>query len=85
MAPIVTGVYLMRVYANRHGDSGVQAFEFDATSITVEFPQGWKYLYNDIKPGPQHVEEMKKLATDGAGLNGYINKFVRSNYARKYQ
>ncbi|ASV53416.1 hypothetical protein LJPFL01_0053 [Lelliottia jeotgali] len=75
----------MQHYANRHGDSGVQSFEIDANSIIVEFPQGWKYLYNSIKPGPHHVEEMKKLAIQGSGLNGYINKYVRTEYARKYQ
>ncbi|HDR2893936.1 TPA: hypothetical protein I4G69_004867 [Enterobacter asburiae] len=75
----------MQHYANRHGDSGVQSFEFNENSITVVFPLGWKYEYNSITPGARHVEEMKRLAIQGYGLNGYINRYVRTNYARKYR
>ena len=70
-------------YANRGGDSGIASYETTADSITVTFQDNSIYLYNYSRPGQLHVEQMKSLATAGEGLNEYINRFVRKNYAAK--
>lgn len=70
-------------YKNLSGDSGVQAYEIGHDSITVEFNDGAVYLYTNGSAGAQNIEEMKRLAIAGRGLNGFINKYVRKNYARK--
>lgn len=73
----------MPAYANRGGDSGVTSYEIDDDSIIIEFKDGSQYLYNDSSPGPAAVEEMKRLAQAGEGLNSYISRYVRKNYAKK--
>lgn len=75
----------MTRYANLGGDSGVVAFEITADSITVEFRDGWKYLYNNAIPGTAVVAQMKTLAQSGRGLNSYITRVVKASYARKYR
>lgn len=59
-------------------------YETTEKSITVEFKDGWKYVYDDFKPGSATVAAMKELARDGHGLNGYISRVVRANFSRKY-
>ena len=71
----------MEQYRNLSGNSGVLAFETTADSITVEFRSGGVYLYNYVRPGRAHVEQMKSLAVAGKGLNTYINKYVREQFA----
>lgn len=71
----------MDFYQNPGGNSGVYAFLIDDNSITVEFSKSGVYLYNYSKPGSSHVEQMKSLALSGIGLNSYIGKHVRDNYA----
>lgn len=73
----------MERYTNLGGDSGVAFFEIKESSILIEFKDGGTYLYDYMMPGEMHVEEMKKLARFGEGLNEYINKHVRKNYAAK--
>ncbi|WP_246194413.1 hypothetical protein [Pseudoxanthomonas jiangsuensis] len=34
-------------------------------------------------PGAEHVLEMQRLADAGDGLNSYINRYVRDDYARR--
>jgi len=72
-----------RAYKNFSGTSGVRFYEPGPTFIRVWFEQGGCYEYDDNKPGPHHVEEMKRLAEEGQGLATYINRYVRENYARK--
>ncbi|HHH0073582.1 TPA: hypothetical protein ACPZMC_002682 [Yersinia enterocolitica] len=72
-------------YANLGGDSGVVAFEITADSITVEFRDGWKYVYDNTNPGAAVVTQMKTLAQSGRGLNSYISRVVKKNFARKYR
>lgn len=68
-----------------NGDSGVAAYESGADYIKVQFKGNTTiYLYNYSAPGAAHVEEMKRLAATGDGLNSYISKYVKSNYADKY-
>jgi len=73
----------MPTYANRGGDSGVVSYETTPDSITVVFRDGSEYLYDSGAPGSADVEQMKSLAEAGEGLNEYINRHVRKNYARK--
>ncbi|MBW8687912.1 hypothetical protein [Chitinophaga rhizophila] len=73
----------MTPYANLGGDSGISSYESGRTSITIEFSTGAVYLYDYSKPGSHHVEQMKLLADAGQGLNSYIGRNVRSNYAAK--
>ncbi|EOG2475761.1 MULTISPECIES: hypothetical protein [Serratia] len=75
----------MPVYENKGGDSGVVFYETTEKSITVEFKDGWKYVYDDFKPGAATVAAMKELARDGHGLNSYISRVVRANFSRKYR
>lgn len=75
----------MQNYANRGGDSGVVAFEIAANSITVQFKDGWKYVYDNAKPGSAIVAQMKAFAQAGQGLNSYIGRVVKKNFSRKYR
>lgn len=73
----------MERYRNSGGDSGVTAYESGSDYIKVQFSDNSLYLYNYSKPGSHHVETMKGLADAGRGLNSYINKNVKYNYAAK--
>ncbi|WP_433638177.1 hypothetical protein [Kluyvera georgiana] len=73
----------MTVYQNRGHNSGITQFETGTNSITVYFSDGSAYLYNATAPGVQMVAEMTQLAHSGEGLNSYINRYVRANYAAK--
>ncbi len=74
----------MQTYKDLSGDSGVEAYEINSGAITVKFSRGGTYLYNQSKPGAAHVAEMQRLAESGDGLNAYINKFVKKDYAEKW-
>jgi len=73
----------MERYANRGGESGIEGYEIGNDFIKVKFSDGSTYLYTYASAGAQNVEQMKKLAQDGEGLNAFINKNVRKAYARK--
>ncbi|MGM9516693.1 hypothetical protein ACS5PK_20765 [Roseateles sp. DB2] len=73
----------MERYANRGGDSNVIAFEATDSSIKVQFRDGTVYLYTAQSAGAQNVEEMKRLAQQGHGLNSFINRRVKKAYASK--
>lgn len=61
-------------------NGGVSAYQIFDEAIMLKFKDGRSYLYDYIKPGKEHVEEMKKLAINGSGLTTYINQHVRNNY-----
>ncbi len=73
----------MEAYANKGGDSSVAAYEIGNDGIRVRFQDGAVYLYSYGKPGSHHVEQMKTLARNGVGLNSYINRNVRKEYAAR--
>lgn len=73
----------MQNYKNLGGDSNVAAFEMGINSIKVKFKDGSVYLYNTGSAGFSRIEEMKKIALEGRGLNSYINRYVRKGYASK--
>ncbi len=71
----------MTKYANLHGDSGVDEYLITDTSIKIKFIKSNKvYVYNNIKPGPDHVATMKSLAIAGEGLATYISQNIKKNY-----
>lgn len=70
----------MEKYANRSGQSGVSAYEIGLNYILVKFSSGDVYQYSYRKAGQYHVENMKRLAVKGSGLNSYINTNVKFKY-----
>ena len=73
----------MKRYMNLGGDSGVVAFSIGADYIIVKFRDSTCYTYTYASAGIDVIERMKALAEAGEGLNSYINRFVRYNYAEK--
>jgi len=76
----------MTPYKNASGTSNVVSYDTSDTSIHVVFRTGShrNYLYDSVRPGPEVVQEMKRLAVQGWGLNSYISSIVKKNYARKW-
>jgi len=71
----------MQRYADTDRDSGVHSFEIHDTSIIVWFKgTNRPYTYSYQRAGMQHVEQMKRLALAGDGLNEYINDHVQKSY-----
>lgn len=64
-------------------DSGVAAYDSGPGWIVIRFHHGGTYRYDDRHPGAGHVLEMQRLADAGDGLNTYINRFVREDYAAR--
>ncbi len=63
-------------YANRSGNSPITSFQINVDSITVWFERK-QFTYSYSRAGRLHVENMKKLARNGAGLSAYINRNVK--------
>ena len=76
----------MTPYRNFSGSSNVLSYEATEESIHVVFKSGThrNYLYSTLRPGKAAVEEMKRLAAIGRGLNSYISSIIKSNFARKW-
>jgi len=71
----------MERYRNSGGDSGISSYEIGDDFIIVKFTGTFRtYRYSYRKAGQHHVENMKRLARDGSGLNGYINRYVKYLY-----
>ena len=71
----------MQRYADTDRDSGVHSFEISDTSLTVWFKgTSRSYIYSYQKAGQYHVDNMKRLALAGVGLNEYINDHVKKSY-----
>ncbi len=67
------------------GNSGVVAFEIAQESITVQFNNGWLYLYTNGSAGMANIAEMQRLAKVAQGLNTYISRMVKGGFARKWR
>lgn len=76
----------MPKYRDVDGDSGVAGYEYGPDWIEVEFERGATrfYRYTYVSAGALHVEELKRLADSGEGLNSYINRYVARMYASKH-
>lgn len=76
-------------YKNLSGQSNVSRYRIGQDFIIVEFKTSGKdgsntYRYSYASAGQINVEEMKKLAVKGIGLNSFINTIVRKNYETKW-
>lgn len=79
----------MEVYKDIDNDSGVASFKIDNDSIIVKFKESNKfghntYKYSCRKAGISNVEQMKRLAVLGDGLNAFINQNVRKDYDSRW-
>lgn len=79
---------LKNIYRDLGGDSRIQSYEYDDSSITVQFLEGLRsgytiYTYTDVSVGDLALQGMKQLADSGEGLNEYINENVRKRYASR--
>ena len=73
----------MKKYADKTGNSGVIAYAVGADAITIQFKHAAElYTYSYASAGKKHVETMKKLAKEGAGLSTYISQNVSQDYER---
>lgn len=71
----------MERYRNSGGDSGVSAYEIGSDYIIVKFSGTARtYRYSYRKAGQNNVENLKRLAQNGSGLNSYINNHVKFLY-----
>lgn len=76
----------MTSYKNLHGDSGVTAYELGTDSITVQFNDGWCYVYTAANSGASHIAKMHRLAVQGFGLSKFISSSaVREQYVEKFK
>ncbi len=73
----------MKQYKNLQGNSGVDSYQLGEDSITVRFINGGTYLYTNESTGTTHIKEMQRLAQLGKGLNSYISKVIKKQFARK--
>lgn len=72
-------------YKNLGGDSGIAGYQIGPDYIRVMFNDSSVYLYTSASAGEEHIDNMKSLAEAGEKLNAYINRNVKSGYARKEQ
>lgn len=65
----------MEKYSDRDSDSNVENYEIGEDFIVIEFKNGrdkfYKYTYESA--GLNNIEEMKRLAQCGDGLNAFIS------------
>lgn len=72
----------MEIYKNLSGRSGVFSYESGADFIVIQFGTGSIYTYSYSSAGKENIEEMKRLAVQGKGLNSFINLYVRYLYVK---
>lgn len=70
-----------QTYANTGNNSGVVLYLIERNSITVQFGDGSIYVYTIGSVGEVALETMKELAREGQGLNSFINRNVRQDFA----
>jgi len=75
----------MKLYENRSRKSPVVAYEFGDDSITIKFIDGSVYLYTYESAGNANVEQLKKYALIGHGLNGFLTRFLSKGAGIKIQ
>ena len=74
----------MTAYKNLNDNSGIVAYAIGDDYIDVEFNSGGVYRYTEASVGSENFAIMKALAIAGAGLNAFINKYVRFKYANRF-
>lgn len=73
----------MERYKNLGENSSIVAFEIGNDFIKFQFGNGSLYLYTYQSTGKDDVEYMKGLEKSGAGLNSFIQRFVKIRYATR--
>ena len=74
----------MQQYKNLGGDSNIRAFVISEDYIDVQFNgSAIIYRYSYKSAGIDKVEEKKRLAIQGYGLNSYIMRYARMDYEKK--
>ena len=69
----------MNIYLNRR--SNVALYDIHEEYIDVMFYGTNKvYRYSNKVTGKEIVDQLKKLAKNGEGLNSYINRYARKKY-----
>jgi len=76
----------LNLYRDINGDSGVSAYDYDESSIRIQFKHGGTYEYQASTIGSSNFDTMKRLADSGDGLNAFINTHpeVKRNYSSKW-
>jgi hypothetical protein len=69
-------------YRNLRGNSPVIGYEIEPTRINVMFQGGRTYSYSYASAGSHNVEQMKRLAREGAGLSAYITRNAHFDYEK---
>ena len=73
----------METYQNVNGNSGIAGYKIGDTCIEVKFADTESvYRYSYESAGRENVEEMKRLAAQGHGLNSFINRRVKYLYKK---
>ncbi|KAF0208126.1 MAG: hypothetical protein FD171_1283 [Actinobacteria bacterium] len=67
-------------YANTDDDSDVTAYRCGPGYIEVRFSDDTEYLYTNESAGLDNVSNMQWLASEGDGLNAYINDYCYYGY-----
>ena len=70
----------MKRYRNISGNSNVVSYEYGSDYITIQFCSGTPYTYSYASAGKENLENMKKLADAGQGLNSYVMRNVKKSY-----
>ncbi len=72
----------MQRYLNLGGNSNVIAYLIGNDFIDVQFAVGHPYKYSYRSAGVDKVEQMKRLAQQGYGLNAYIKRYANYDYEK---
>lgn len=70
-------------YANVGGTSGVATYDHGDDWMVVNFTTGSRYIYTLKSTSPESLGYLKKYAIAGKGLNSYIMRQLREDYAGK--
>lgn len=71
-------------YKNLNGNSNVKCYNISENYIDIEFYNTpLVYRYSNVVPGRKVLNELKRLAIQGYGLNSFINRYVKKNYERR--
>lgn len=73
-------------YANIGGNSSVRGYDHGEDWFVVMFSDGSRYLYTLKSTTREALDWMRKYAQEGKGLNSYLMRLQRENYAgRNYK
>jgi len=65
----------MKSYFDSDNNSNIDTYEYGDDYISVRFKDGSVYTYTYMSAGSGAIEEMKRLADCGDGLNSYISRY----------